>query len=266
MKKYQLSARLILALLLLPVALLVISPTQAQLSKNIYDSTYRHRNNIKLNLSSWTLYNNVFVVSYERSVTKHQTFAVTGGVLEFPSFSLLDLSNINFKSSASRSGFTIGGEYRFYLAKENKYAAPHGLYVGPYMNYFHFNTTRNLDFTDSNGNVSSASLGSKISIFNLGVQVGYQFVLWDRMTIDLILLAPSISSYSADFTFDGNINTDHQIQISQELVDALKNHFPLLNKLISDRSVHVSGNVHNNVSSWAPGLRFTIFLGYRFGK
>jgi len=259
-------ARSLFSIILLPFALLVFCPAKAQLSKSLYDSTYRHKNNIKLNLTSWALYNSVFVLSYERSVTKHQTFAITGGMMQFPSFGLLDLSNVKFQNASSKSGFTIGGEYRFYLAKENKYAAPHGLYIGPYLNYYHFNSSRNISFTDSSGNVSTADLGSKISVFNIGLQVGYQFVLWDRFTIDMILFAPSLSRYSADFTFDGNLNPNHEIQVNQELVNALKNHFPLLNKLISDGSLHVDGQTHNNASAWAPGLRFTFFVGYRFGK
>lgn len=266
MKKNTSSFPLFFAFLLVATASLVNFSAKAQLSKDIYDSTFHHRNNIKLNITAWALYENPFVLSYERSVTKHQTFAITGGLIQFPSFGLLNLSNTKFESTSNKSGYTIGGEYRFYLARENKYAAPHGLYIGPYINYYHFNNSRGISFTDSSGNVSSADMGSKISVFNLGLQVGYQFVLWDRMTIDLVLFAPSISRYSADFTYAGTLNESDAGQISQEVIDALKNHFPLLNKLISEGSLNVNGNVNNKVSVWAPGLRYTLFIGYRFGK
>ena len=264
-KNTPLPPSLLVSLLVTAISLINFS-AKAQLSKSVYDSTYIHKNNIKFNVTAWALYNNAFVFSYERSVTKHQTFAITGGLIEFPSFGLLDLSNTKFDKTSNKSGYTIGGEYRFFLAKENKYAAPHGLYIGPYTNYYHFTGSRGVSFTDSSGNVSSADMGSKITVFNLGLQVGYQFVLWDRMTIDLVLFAPSISRYSADFTFEGNLNEDHKIQISQEVIEALKNHFPLLNKLITEGSLHVSGDVHNKASVWAPGLRYTLFVGYRFGK
>jgi len=253
---------LVLAILILE--LLASGPVRAQQAANAYDSSYLHRNNIKINLSAWVLYDDVFILSYERSINKHQTLAITGGLLQFPSFGSLSLNNMHFEQTLKRNGFTIGSEYRFYLAKENKFAAPHGLYLGPYFNYYHFTNERSLIFTDSSGNQSSGTLNSKINVVNLGIQIGYQFVLWKRFTVDLILFAPSISSYSADLNIVGNIDPDHQIEINTEIVEALKNHFPLLNKLISDRSVSVSGNFHNKSAVLAPGLRYSVFIGYRF--
>ncbi|MFI5152589.1 MAG: DUF3575 domain-containing protein, partial [Chitinophagales bacterium] len=223
------------------------------------------KNNIKFNVSTLIIYDNVYFFSYERTINRHQTLSISGGPMEFPKFSTLDVGNVKFERESKRSGYTIGAEYRFYLAKENKYAPPHGLYLGPYINYYRFNSQRNITFTDSSANQSTANFASTIDIFNLGVQIGYQFVLWKRLSIDLILFAPSLSKYGASFTYDGNINLDHQGQISQEVVDALKSRFPLLDKLISNGNVSASGTLHHDFKVWAPGLRYAVFLGYRFG-
>ena len=229
------------------------------------DSTFRYKNNIKFNVSTLIIYDNVYFFSYERTINRHQTVSISGGPMQFPKFRTLDLGNAHFENESKRSGYTIGAEYRFYLAKENKYAPPHGLYIGPYLNYYRFNGQRNVTFTDSGGNQSNAKFTSTIDVFNIGVQIGYQFVLWKRLSIDLILFAPSVSKYGASFSYEGNINTDHEGQISQEVVDALKKKFPLVDNLITNGNVHVSGSANNDFKVWAPGLRYAVFLGYRFG-
>jgi Protein of unknown function (DUF3575) len=255
--------------LIAPIAMIILlMPTYSLKAQNkysaAYDSTYLHKNNVKVNLSAWVLYDNVTLFSYERSISRHQTISLTGGSMLFPSFSVLNISNVQFQKSLKRNGFTIGAEYRFYLAGENKFAAPHGLYVGPYLNYYHFDNERSLTFTDSSGEQSTGNLSSKISVVNLGIQIGYQFVLWKRFTVDLVLFAPSISRYSADFNLDGNLTPDHQIELNTDIVNALKNRFPLLSKLISEKSLNVSGDTHNHINVIAPGIRYSVFVGYRF--
>ena len=243
-------------------------PLQAQHKKNAFDSTYHHKNTIKINLSPYLLYESPFVLSYERALNKYRTFSITGGTLKFPSLGLLDLSNLGFRDEKNASGYTLGGDYRFYLQKENKYLAPHGIYLGPYLNYFNFSNGRNAIFTDSSGAQSNITLSTDLSLVNIGVELGYQFVLWDRFTLDFTIIAPSITSYVAYLNLGGNIDEAHKGLINQEILQALINHFPMLNKLISDKSITISGSgtANSRNAVWAPGLKFSLFLGYRFGK
>jgi hypothetical protein len=268
MRNKNLSGRfIILASIILGFSdFFLILSANAQHKKNAFDSTYHHKNNVKINLSPYLIYENPIVLSYERSVNKYQTFAITAGYLKFPSLGLLNIPNVNFKNEKSSSGYTFGGEYRFYLQKENKYMAPHGVYLGPYFSYFNFDNSRSATFIDSAGNQSDFSLSTSISLLNIGVELGYQFVIWDRLTIDLIMIAPSITSYLAEFNLTGSVNDAHKGQINEEVKQAILNHFPFLNKLVSDKSVSVSGVANSHNSVWAPGLKFSIFLGYRFGK
>jgi hypothetical protein len=101
---------------------------------------------------------------------------------------------------------------------------------------------------------------------NVGIELGYQFVVWDRLTIDFTIIAPSLTSYVVYLNLDGNIDTEHKGQINQDILQALINRFPMLNKLISDKSITYSGTSHTRSAVWAPGLKFSFFLGYRFGK
>ena len=233
---------------------------------NAVDSSYQHRNNVKMNLTPWVLYYNVLVFSYERTISRNRSFSITGGFLKIPTLNELSESTSKDVQEVKKIGYTIGGDYLFYLIAENKYASPHGIYIGPYLNYYHFQNDRYRSFTDSSGNLSKIQVNSTIQVLNLGFQVGYQFVINNRFTIDCTLFAPSVARYSADISFLGNIDPAHADKITEEMLDALKAHFPMLSSLVNNGEAHVDGNLRSNNAHWAGGFKYSILMGYRFGK
>ena len=101
---------------------------------------------IKLDLTHNMLYRNAYNLSLERIMKPNQTLGITVGMQEFPK--VLNLGeNIEGKRSDNSGGYKVGAEYRFYLKKENKFAAPHGVYVGPYFSVLGFNTARDITYT-----------------------------------------------------------------------------------------------------------------------
>jgi hypothetical protein len=184
-----------------------------------------------------------------------------GGVVKFPELQSLG-SNIKVVKDQKRSGYVVGGEYRFYLQKENKYKAPHGVYIGPYANLFEFKNERNLVITaEDDMSTSSVLLTSKINAVNLGFQMGYQFVINNRWTIDMIFIGPSASWYAAKFNLDGTLNIPED-EFEQEIIDGLLDRFPLIKELVSEESVNVRGNN----SRWSGGFRYQLNVGYHFGR
>jgi len=224
------------------------------------DSLSSRKNIIKYHFVSSMLYKSSFLLSYERTLKKNRSFAVMGGYLQFPVGLKLG-SRLRLVDSNKKSGFAFGGEYRFYLEKENKYPAPHGIYIGPYINTYRFNNERTLSFTDSNGITSMASLQSDIGVLNVGVQLGYQFVFKDRWTLDLIFLGPSVSQYALKLGLDGSLNISEG-EIKDEILQGLLDRFPLLDNFVEDKEINLQGRS----SSWAPGFRYQFNVGYRFGK
>lgn len=241
-------------------------PEKSQAQMVSGDSAYKHRNNIKLSLTPWVIYSNVLVFSYERSIAKNRTFSITAGLLKIPTLKEASGSTIQDLGDVSKFGFTVGGDYRFYLNAENKYPAPHGIYIGPYLNYYHFKNQLNKSYQDSLGNTPYAGIESVVQVFNIGVQVGYQFVVSNRFTIDCTLVAPSLARYSANFKLTGAIDSDHAILITEDMINSLKEHFPLLGNLVENKEVHVDGQYSSRNSSWGGGFKYTILIGYRFGK
>lgn len=235
----------------------IVFPVKAQESA---DSS--RRNVIKIDITSYWLYRNAIVFAYER-VTKnkpHQTWGITAGYQQFPNLSGSDLDSINVKKEYSASGFKLGGEYRFYLQKENKYRAPHGVYIGPYTTLHNYSNNRHLE-VPNNGTLEYADLKTRLNILNIGVQLGYQFVLNNRWTIDLVFVGPSFSYYSASMKLDGDYTFDPD-EISNEILLAMMDQFPAFNELINEGEFNSSGRI----DTWGYGYRYQFQIGYHFGR
>lgn len=219
----------------------------------------QRKNTIKMDITSHLFFSKAFVFSYERVMKPHQTLVVTGGYQQFQPFSNFG-TNIIVTDDKSATGLKFGADYRFYLQKENKYSAPRGVYIGPYLSYLHFSNTRELEL-DNNGTPEIADLSTSLHILNLGFQLGYQFVIKDRWTIDLVFVGPSVSNYRINMDLDGNF-TGNPEDIQNEIIQALIDRFLAFDDLIQDKSISGSGKSN----SWSYGYRYQLQLGYRFGK
>jgi len=224
-------------------------------------TTPLRRNTIKLDLTSNLLFRNALNFSYERVRRPNQAYAITLGYQEFPKVTSIGNGIETTDDSKKRTGFKVGGEYRFYLKKENKFQAPHGVYIGPYASYLNFNNERDLRITADDGTITDAFFKSNINVLNIGVQAGYQFVINDRWSIDLAFIGPSISRYSAKFRLDSNLDIDDEYEYQNEILQALVDRFPLLDDLIKDKEVNQNGKM----DTWSFGYRYQVLIGYRFG-
>jgi hypothetical protein len=233
----------------------------AQSSAQVSDSAKlafqkEYKNSVKINLTSFILYSNGLQLNYERLLTSKTSITIFGGYIEFPMPSIIANSPLNFDKNKSKSGYSLGSEFRFYLAKENKYAAPHGVYLAPYVSYYHFNNTRTGRDTTNPSN--QLTMNTTMSFLNIGGELGYQFVIKNHFVIDCVLAGPAITAYNFSLRVHGNTGdyNDHL----QEIYDALKEKYPLLKDLSNGATVSSSG-----VSNfWSIGFRYAIHIGYRF--
>ena len=224
------------------------------------DDTANRKNTIKVDLTSYWLYRNAVVFSYERVTKPNQTFVLTAGYQQFPSFGSID--NVHVTDEKSASGLKFGGEYRFYLKKENKYGAPHGVYIGPYASFHNYSNDRTLEI-DNEGILETVQFKTDLNILNLGVQLGYQFVLNNRWTIDLVFVGPSVSNYilKANLDGDGDYNFDPD-DITNEVILALIDKFPAFEELINEGEI----SERDRVNTWGYGYRYQLQVGYHFGR
>lgn len=238
--------------------LIIFSPTLVVHAQNTDDYTQR-KNTVKLELVSSMIYRKAYILAYERVTKPNQSFGVTAGYQEFPKLTSLG-TNIKALSNLSRSGYKLGGEYRFYLQKENKFRAPRGVYIGPYLSFHDFRNKRDIE-VETDGVPEQVTLKTSFNIFNIGAQLGYQFVIGNRWTIDLIFIGPSVSNYKAKLNIEGTYDFDVE-DIQNEILLALIDKFPLLEEVITEKEVSSSGRLDN----WSFGYRYQFLVGYHFGR
>jgi hypothetical protein len=215
-----------------------------------------YKNSVKINLTSFILYSSGLQLNYERLLSSKRSITIFGGYIEFPMPTIIANSPLNFDKNKTKGGYSIGSEYRFYLAKENKYAAPHGVYLAPFVSYYHFNNTR--EGRDTTNPSNQLTLNTTLGFLNFGGELGYQFVIKRHFVIDCVLVGPAISSYYFSVKMSGS-SGDYNEHL-QAVIDALKEKYPLLKDLSNGEKLSTSG-----VSNfWSLGFRYAIHIGYRF--
>jgi hypothetical protein len=218
----------------------------------------QRKNTIKLELSQ-TIYPNSFIMSYERVTWPNQTVCIIGGYEEFPHIISVS-STVRVRQDLLTSGFKAGVDYRFYLKKENKYHAPHGIYIGPYISYHSFMNKRDIE-VETNGIQEFAQLQTNFRILNIGAQLGYQFVINNRWAIDLILIGPSVSNYRASMKLKGDFTFDKE-EVENEVLLKILDRFPMLNDILTNKEVSSQGKFN----TWSYGWRYQINVGFHFGR
>ena len=220
-------------------------------------SQKEYKNTIKLNLTSFAVYNG-FQLNYERVLTNHTSITVWGGPVQFPMPTAIANSPIKLNTDKQKTGYTFGIDHRYYLLKENKYAIPHGIYLAPYVSYYHFQNTRDGRDTASLVNLS---VTTTMDFFNIGAELGYQFVIIkNRFVIDCVLAGPSLSNYNFNVKFNGSVNASDNEHL-QDILNAIIDKYPGLKFLTNGPKTVSTSGVSN---SWASGFRWAIHIGYRF--
>ncbi len=217
------------------------------------------KNILKWNMSPYILWSSRDInISYERVLRPYRSFSVNAGYFELPISGLL--SDSLFMKSTSKGGATLSGDYRFYFKNRNRRLAPDGLYWAPYasMHYTYFES--DVQILENNAIKGDFSTRVDLGIFSAGVEIGYQFVIKKRLTVDLVFLGPSLSFYSAKIQLSGKYQVDEKNEYVQAIRDYLIGKYPYLGDLIK------KGEIKNNgiTTSIGLGLRYLIQIGYRF--
>jgi len=225
------------------------------------DSTKTRKNIIRWNITPMFVVGpKSLVLGYERIIRPGQSFSVNLGYLETSPMTNEEGDPIQFFDESNKGGMDISLDYRFYFKKRNKYPAPDGLYWGPYASYYSVWQDASIRILDVNTVKNTAYYNSRFNIYNFGLQLGYQFILKKRFSVDLILMGPSFSFYdlNMNLSFDSDINTDDPFY--QELYDKIKDSSPWLSQFIKDRKFEANGRLKFGYY----GFRYGIQLGYHF--
>ncbi|MFK5856895.1 MAG: DUF3575 domain-containing protein [Bacteroidota bacterium] len=218
------------------------------------------RNVLKWNLTPmiWS-YQNINI-SYERVTSSHGSFSVNAGYFVLPMLGGSIADSFDIQKNSNNWGFSVSGDKRYYFKKRNTGLAPDGLYWGIFgsVHYYEFESS----FKVVNSTVASGDLilNGNLGIISAGIELGYQFVLKNNLTIDLIFIGPALSTYSGKLGISGNLDVDENSEYIKGIYDVLVARFPGVDKLLDEKSIKDNGTMF----SLGPGLRYMIQIGYRF--
>ena len=218
-----------------------------------------YKNIVRYNLSGALLFgfDRYVILGYERVVKKNQSFSINVGQASLPKLVSITTDSFSVEKDKKSSGFNFSVDYRFYLAKENKYVAPHGLYIGPYYSFNKFNRETRWDFKNGSDYVDTRS---DFSIHTVGFELGYQFILWKRLALDLVMFGPGFGIYNYKAKFESNVSAESKEQLLDGLEQLLTQKFPGMNYVFSDEEFDANGVMKTNTI----GYRYMVHIGFAF--
>lgn len=246
-------------LCLFMLAVVCVNTSTAQTLMDSTAKVHPYKNVIRYNLSGALIFgiDKYVVFGYERIIRRNQSISVNFGKASLPKIVSITTDSFSLNKEANSSGTNVSIDYRFYLPRENKYLAPHGLYIGPYYSYNDFNRDNRWDYKTRNSFVNTHT---DFSIHTIGFELGYQLILWKRFTIDFLMVGPGVGFYDYKVSFDGNLDAATQEQLLDGLGQLLKQKFPGMNFVLSDKEISSNGTLKTT----ALGYRYLIQIGFNF--
>ncbi|MEJ2595776.1 MAG: DUF3575 domain-containing protein [bacterium] len=215
-------------------------------------------NAIKIN-SMAILFQNISV-SYERAISQRFTAGV-GFSYKYAGGGL-GLLNVDSKKidlyTEPINGFSVTPEARWY-ARKCESQVMEGFYIGLYLRFTRYNTGLKFDYYPDEGEPFRYNSTLKVGENGVGFQIGYQLVLWKRLTIDLMFMGPRYSNYHLGYEFDQVVSDEFLQDLSDYLND-------VINRFGMDYTVELkqSGERRASHTFSFANIRFGIGIGYSF--
>jgi hypothetical protein len=229
---------------------------------DVKDTTRRmYKNNIHFNVTNRLIFGSKSIIfGYERVLNNRRTFTINVGQTGFPTLNIINSDSVKANTLRDEEGFHISGDYRFYLAKENKYNAPRGVYIGPYFSYNYFSKDHLWTLTSASGGTKDVTSSTSMNISTLGIELGYQFVLWNRLSLDMILAGPGVAAYRLEANLGTNLSEEDRVKFFEKLNEALTEKFPGYSVAVNEGEFKRKGSTNTT----SLGYRYIIQLGFRF--
>jgi len=239
--------------------LIIINGLSSQNGYGQEDTVRNFKNTIRFNISNPVLFDWKFnIIGYERVINNRQTASVSIGRTHLGGLSFSS-DSLGLKDQFNDKGFNFSLEYRFYLQKENKHHAPRGVYIGPYygFNSFSRDLVWDLNTSSYNGQVTT---GYKITANLIGLQLGYQFIFWDRLSLDLVLMGPGLWNFNFKSHFSTNLPAEDEELLLGKLNELLKEKLPGTDFVFTGNGMEAKETYTTSMM----GLRYMVNIGFRF--
>jgi len=216
------------------------------------------KNVIRWNLSTYLLWGNKSLeFGYERVITPYHTISLNVGYRELPDIIDLNLERFNIDTHKDKSGFSLVFDYRKYFKNRNPKTAPDGLYVGPFLGSYNYYFENHANILDNGIITGDFNVKGQINVINFGAQLGYQFIIKNWVSVDLILIGPGLGFYSGKLTIDNDLTLSEQNEYLNYIKDIIVEKYPGMDNFLKDKTIKSDGFY----SIWTAGFRYVIQIG-----
>lgn len=156
------------------------------------------------------------------------------------------------------TGFSITPEARYYL-KTCDPRQLEGFYAGLYLRYTGYKTAADFQYTPKNSTVEYYNSDIAMKEYGVGIQLGYQILLWEKFSVDFLFFGPRFSSYHLAYKFNQPPSEEFLNNFSEYLNE-------VVDRLGADYNVDIKqeGKASaSNTFSFA-NMRFGLSLGFAF--
>lgn len=219
-----------------------------------------YKNVVRLNLTNPVIFGEKsLVLGYERVLGDYKSASINIGQAQLPKLSIVNTDSTEIHKDSKEHGFNMTADFRFYLQKENKHFAPRGVYLGPYFGYNSMGreNTWTLNTSSFQGEVKT---DVDFNVLAIGGQMGYQFVLFKRLTLDLVLIGPGVAFYNLKAKLNTTLDAEDEQALYDKINEALKERFPGYTFTIDDVDFAKKGS--SSVTS--IGFRYVVNVGFMF--
>ena len=250
-------------ILLIVLAALAVGTMNAQTDPDL-EKYMRRRDGIKypnvLKVNTLAIAFNNVSLAYERGLVPRLSLVLAAGYKysgNLPSILNPESNLIQIKLDQIQ-GYSFAPELRYYV-KSCDARILDGFYIGAYFRHSHYSTSAEFNYSPEDLPVEFYNADVAMNEYGVGISIGYQLMLWQRLSIDFMFFGPRYSNNHIGYEFDNNV--------SQEFLDDLSNHInEVLNKYGFDYTVDLKQDGENRAStsfSFA-NVKFGIGIGFAF--
>lgn len=168
----------------------------------------------------------------------------------------------NKTSDVQSSAVSVFAGYRYYLGKR----AASGIYVEPFVKYLH-HKAEGILVGDLDSKVARFDTKTNYQAFGSGAQLGVQFLIVKRVSLDLFLIGPEANSAKFSSTSTDVANSlpwtiIQATEAQQNIKDAVKD-LPIIGDKIEVNVNQATKTVFTKYDGFLPGLRFGASVGIR---
>lgn len=218
----------------------------------------KYTNIIKINSLS-IIFKNASLV-YERALAPRFSLNIGGGYKYAGGLPKMFNSEDNvLQFSINRiTGFTVTPELRYYLRACDSRLLD-GFYAGIYFRYTRYTSDAQFNYYPDSTSPQFYKANAVLTEVGGGITLGYQLLLWERLSIDFLFFGPRYSFYNIGYEFDSGV--------SQEFLDELSGKINIvIDRAGIDYQVELKERGDRNASTTFDfsNIRFGISFGFAF--